>query len=106
MAEHGARGAVALHLTEALERVMMAGGGSAAARQRERFAALEKGMRALEGRVDSLEKEVRGGLGEIREAVEEAGQGTVRRGTAQGACPQGRHRWSAAAAGPGWTQSL
>ncbi|MDD9994286.1 MAG: hypothetical protein OXS35_00865, partial [Dehalococcoidia bacterium] len=69
------RGELSRHLTEALERVMTAGGGSAAARQRERFAALEKGMRTLEGRVGSLEKEVRGGLGEIRAAVEEAGRG-------------------------------
>ena len=69
------RGELSRWLTEALERVMMAGGGSAAARQRERFAALEKGMRTLEGRVGSLEKEVRGGLGEIREAVQEAGRG-------------------------------
>ena len=51
------RGELSRHLTEALERVMMAGGGSAAARQRERFAALEKGMRTLEGRVGSLEKD-------------------------------------------------
>ncbi len=32
-------------------------------------------MRTLDGRVGSLEKEVRGGLGEIREAVNQAGQG-------------------------------
>ena len=54
---------------------MLAGGGSVAARQRERFAALEKGRTALEGRVGALEKEVRGGLGEVRAAVEQAGQG-------------------------------
>ena len=69
------RGELSRRLTDALEKVMLAGGGSAAAMQRERFAALEKGMRTLEGRVGSLEEEVRGGLGEIRAAVEEAGRG-------------------------------
>ena len=69
------RGELSRRLTDALERVMMAGGGSAAARQRERFASLEKGMRTLEGRVGTLEKEARAGLGELRAAVEQAGHG-------------------------------
>ena len=69
------RGELSKRLTDALEKVMLAGGGSAAARQRERFESLEKGMRTLEGRVGALEKEVRGGIGELRAAVEHAGQG-------------------------------
>ena len=69
------RGELSRRLTDALEKVMLAGGGSAAAMQRERFAALEKGISTLEGRVGSLEEEVRGGLGEIRAAVDQAGQG-------------------------------
>ena len=69
------RGELSRHLTEALERVMAAGGGSAATRQRERFAALEKGIKSLEGRVGSLEKEVRSGLGEVRTSIEQTSQG-------------------------------
>ncbi len=57
------RGELSRRLADALEKVMLVGGGSAAARQRERFAALEKGVRALDVRVGALEKEVRGGLG-------------------------------------------
>ena len=69
------RGELSRRLADALEKVMLAGGGSAAARQRERFAALEKGVRTLEGRVGALEKEVRGGFGELRAVVEQPGQG-------------------------------
>ena len=69
------RGELSKRLTDALEKVMLAGGGSAAVRQRERFESLEKGMSTLEGRVRTLEDEVRGGFGEIRAAVERAGQG-------------------------------
>ena len=69
------RGELSRRLADAVEKVMLAGGGSAAARQRERFAALEKGVRALDVRVGALEKEVRGGFGELRAAVEQAGQG-------------------------------
>ena len=69
------RGEMSRLLTEALERVMLAGGGSAAARQRELHAALEKGLQRLEGRVGALEKEARAGLGELRAAVEDAGSG-------------------------------
>ena len=69
------RGEMSKLLTEALERVMLAGGGSAAARQRELHAALEKGLKRLEGRVGALEKEARAGLGELRAAVEQTGHG-------------------------------
>ena len=53
----------------ALDRMLLAGGGSEAARQRERFAAVEKGLGELETRIGHLEKDVRSGLEEIREAV-------------------------------------
>ena len=85
------RGELSRWLTEALERVMTAGGGSAAARQRERFAALEKGMKALEGRVGSLERGVTRRARRDPRSGPGGRPGEDRRGKAQGACPQGRH---------------
>ena len=49
-------------MSDALERMLLSGGGSAAAQQRERFDALEQRITELKERMEGLEKEMRSSL--------------------------------------------
>lgn len=68
-------GAVTGHMRNALELMLLAGGGTAAARQRERFLTLERDLAAMKQRWEDLEEALPGMIaGEVRVAVEEAGE--------------------------------
>ena len=63
-------GDLSKRMSDALERLMIAGGVPAEARQRERIDDLERGMQGLDGRVEALEKEMRSGFEKVMAAVE------------------------------------
>ena len=57
-------------MSDALERLMLTGGVPAMARQGERIDDLERGMQGLDGRVEALEGEMRGGFEKVLATVE------------------------------------
>ena len=63
-------GDLSKRMSDALERLMIAGGVPAEARQRERIDDLERGMQGLDGRVEALEKEMRSGFEKVMATVE------------------------------------
>ena len=63
-------GDLSKRMSDALERLMIAGGVPAEARQRERIDDLERGMQGLDGRVEALEKEMRSGFEKVLATVE------------------------------------
>ena len=63
-------GDLSRRMSDALERLMLTGGVPAVARQGERIDDLERGMQGLDGRVEALEKEMRGGFEKVMAAVE------------------------------------
>ena len=63
-------GDLSKRMSDALERLMIAGGAPAEARQRERIDDLERGMKGLDGRVEALEKEMRSGFEKVLATVE------------------------------------
>ena len=76
-------GRMSSRMSDALERLLLAGGGSAATRQQERLGALEQRVEGLEGRVETLAEEMRGGIEEVRAAFEGGGK-ALREQQAQG----------------------
>ena len=63
-------GDLSRRMSDALERLMLTGGVPEVARQGERIDDLERGMQGLDGRVEALEKEMRGGFEKVMAAVE------------------------------------
>ena len=67
-------GRVTVHMSDALERLLGLEDDPEAGWQRERMGALEESVKRLEGGVEAMGRELRGGLEELRSAV--AGGGT------------------------------